>query len=245
MKILLSFLIGITLCIAGQGQSFEPISYQTVVRNAEGQIVASKPVALKLSVVRGNPFDTIVYSEIHRVTTAASGSVTVILGNGTEKNGNFTSIDWNDDKYFMKVEIETAPGKGYNEIGTIQILSVPYTMPSGSSKKGKDLQEEKLFISRKYVGKFMDFRQTGPNDYNGPNIIWIKTTMNNTYGKISAFGKKCEFAVGDNLYIKRSYYSPGGVFGYWEYRIENDSSVYYRVSDYQYDQKVLVESWFK
>ena len=69
--------------------------------------------------------------------------------------------------------------------------------------------------------------------------------MNNTYGKISAFGKKCEFSVGDNLYIKRSYYSPGGVFGYWEYRIENDSSVYYRVSDYQYDQKVLVESWFK
>jgi hypothetical protein len=244
MKILLSFLIAVTLCVSGLGQNSDPVSYQTVVRNSEGQIIASQPVSLKLSISRGNPLDTIVFSEIHRVSTSANGLVSVIIGNGADSTGNFASINWNEDKYFMRVEIESTPGSGYSDMGTIQILTVPYTMPPKTSQKGKDLKEEKLFISRKYVGKFLDFRQTGPNDYNGPNIIWIKTTMDNTFGKISAFGKKCEFSIGDNLYIKRSYYSPGGVFGYWEYRIENDSSVYYRVSDYQYDQKVLVESWF-
>jgi hypothetical protein len=199
-----------------------------------------------MSVFRGNPFDTLIYRETHNVTTTESGLISVSIGDGSDKTGEFSSIDWNADKYFMKVEIETEAGKGYTDIGTIQILSIPYTTPSNARKKDRDKRkEDKLLISRKYVGKFLDYRQTGPDDYNGPNIIWIKTTMDNTFGKISVMGKKCEFSVGDNLYIKRSYYSPGGVFGFWEYRIENDSTLYYRVTDYQHDQKVLVESWFR
>lgn len=246
MKILLSFSIVFLLCLNGLSQNSEPVSYQSIVHKADGSVVTSQPVSLKMSVYKGNPFDTIVYSETHKVTTTAAGLISVMIGNGRDKAGDFSSIDWNADKYFIKVEVETSEGSGFTETGTMQIISIPYTTASNSRKKGKDdLKEDKLLISRKYVGKFLDYRQTGPDDYNGPNIVWIKTTMNNTFGKISAMGKKCEFSVGDNLYIKRSYYSPGGVFGYWEYRIENDSSLYYRVSDYQYDQKVLVETWFK
>jgi hypothetical protein len=91
----------------------------------------------------------------------------------------------------------------------------------------------------------VDYRQTGPDTYNGPNIIWVKTSMDEIFGKISAYGKKCKFLVGDKLYIKRTFLSPGGVSGYWVYRIENDSSVYYRVTDFQHDRKVFVETWFK
>jgi hypothetical protein len=91
----------------------------------------------------------------------------------------------------------------------------------------------------------VDYRQTGPSDSNGLNLIWIKTTLDKTFGKISAFGKKCEFSVDDKLYIKRTYYSPGVVSGYWVYQIENDSSVYYRLTDFQHDRKVSVETWFK
>lgn len=246
MKILLSILIVFLLCLNGLSQISEPVSYQSIVHFPDGSVVTSQPVALKMSVYKGNPFDTVVYSETHRVTTTVSGLISVVIGNGRDKTGDFGTIDWSEDKYYVKVEVETSAGTGFTEIGTMQIISIPYTTPSNSGKKGKDeLKEDKLLISRKYVGKFLDFRQTGPDDYNGPNIIWIKTTMDNTFGKISAMGKRCEFSVGDNLYIKRSYYSPGGVFGFWEYRIENDSSLYYRVSDYQYDRKVLVESWFK
>jgi hypothetical protein len=68
--------------------------------------------------------------------------------------------------------------------------------------------------------------------------------MENTFGKISAYGKKCEFSVGDKLYLRRTYYTPGGISGYWTYQIENDSSVYYRLTDFQNDKKVFVKSWF-
>jgi hypothetical protein len=68
--------------------------------------------------------------------------------------------------------------------------------------------------------------------------------MEKTYGKISAYGEKCEFSVGDRLYLTRTYYSPGGISAYWVYNIENASSLYYKVTEFQNDRKVLVQSWF-
>jgi hypothetical protein len=107
------------------------------------------------------------------------------------------------------------------------------------------LGEDEIFVTRKYIGNYLDYRHTGPTTFDGPNIIWIKTSMDNTYGKISAYSKKCEFSVGDKIYLKRTYYTPGTISGYWGYQVENDSSVYYRATDYQYDKKVLIQSWFR
>lgn len=105
--------------------------------------------------------------------------------------------------------------------------------------------EEDLIITRKYVGDFIEYRHTGPENYDGPNIIWIKTSMESEYGKISAFGKKCDFVQGDRLYLRRVFYSPGIVSGYWVYIIENDSSVSYRATDLQHDREVFIKAWFE
>jgi hypothetical protein len=115
---------------------------------------------------------------------------------------------------------------------------------STAKKTSSILEADEILITRKYIGNFIEYRHTGPDTFDGPNIIWIKTTLDNTYGKISAYGKKCDFSAGDRIYLKRSYYTPGTVSGYWIYQVENDSSVYYRASDYQYDKKVLIQSWF-
>ena len=183
--------------------------------------------------------------ENHKVTTSQAGLVSINIGTGTEKSGSFNSIDWGSEKYFLRVEADITGGSDYKEIATTQILNVPFAAHLKSSKNPSEtIIEDKLFISRKYVGNFVDYRQTGPKDSNGPNLIWIKTTMDATFGKISAYGKKCEFSVGDKLYLKRAYFSPGGIFGYWVYQIENDSSVYYRLTDFQHDRKVYAETWF-
>jgi hypothetical protein len=105
------------------------------------------------------------------------------------------------------------------------------------------LREDQFFVTRKYVGDFLDYRHTVPQSIGSPHLIWIKTTMDSTYGKISAYSRKCDFSAGDRLYLKRIYSSPG-IFGFWEYQIENDSSLFYRVSEFQYDNKVLVQSMF-
>ena len=78
--------------------------------------------------------------------------------------------------------------------------------------------------------------------YSG-SLIWIKTSQDTVYGKISAYSRKCDFVPGDRLYLKRVYQSPG-LFGYWMYQIENDNNVWYRISEFQHDNKVLVQTWF-
>ena len=106
------------------------------------------------------------------------------------------------------------------------------------------VDEDQLIITRRYVGDYIEYRNTDPDDFTGYNLIWIRTTQDSTYGKISAFGKGCEFNPGDRLYLRRTYLSPGGISGYWIYRIENDSSVNYKLTDYQHDRKVPVQDWF-
>ena len=116
---------------------------------------------------------------------------------------------------------------------------------STSKKASSVIQEDELIITRKYVGVFKEYRHTGPENYDGPNIIWIKTSMEDVYGKISAYGKKCEFSEGDRLYLRRVFYSPGIVSGYWVYNIENDASVSYRATDLQHDREVYIKNWFE
>jgi hypothetical protein len=116
----------------------------------------------------------------------------------------------------------------------------------GTQKKAATgISEEELILTRKYAGDFLEYRHTGPENYDGPNIIWIKTSMENVYGKISAYGRKCDFAVGDRLYLRRTFYSPGIVSGYWVYTIENDAGVSYRATDLQHDREVFIKTWFE
>ncbi|MCK7530015.1 MAG: hypothetical protein MZV63_02630 [Marinilabiliales bacterium] len=101
-----------------------------------------------------------------------------------------------------------------------------------------------LYVTRRYIGDFEDYRHTAPPGFGDPHLIWIKTTQDSTFGKISAYSKDCEFSAGDRLYLRRKYVTPG-VFGYWIYQIENDSSIFYRVCEYQNDRKVLIQSWYQ
>ena len=110
----------------------------------------------------------------------------------------------------------------------------------GTSKKSSSLlKEDQLFITRKFIGNYMGYWHTGPQIIGGHDLIWIQTTIYNTFGKLSAYGKTCDFSLGENIYLKRLYSTPGN-YGYWEYQIENDSSVYYRVSEFRFENNVFV-----
>ncbi|MFZ2285559.1 MAG: hypothetical protein WAV93_01095 [Bacteroidales bacterium] len=112
-----------------------------------------------------------------------------------------------------------------------------------TDRSSSAIDEDRLYVTRRYIGDFEDFRHTAPPGFGDPHLIWIKTTRDTTFGKISAYSRDCEFHAGDRLYLRRKYVTPG-VFGYWIYQIENDSSVFYRVCEYQNDKKVLVQSWY-
>jgi len=228
------------------GQEPESLSFKTIVHNVAGEPVVSKIISARVSIVLENNPESVIYSELHRTATDQVGLISIIIGYGSSKTGNLSDIDWNANKYFLKIETDANGGSDYTNVLTTQILVIPYILPPKTLKKASpDVLEDKLFLSRKYAGKFIDYRHTEPSTFSGPNIIWIKTSMESTFGKISALGKKCGFSAGDNLYLKRTFYNPGSISGYWVYQIENDSSVFYRLTDFQHDHKVAVETWFR
>jgi hypothetical protein len=240
---LILFIALISNNITGQLQG--PLSYRTTVRNSAGEPVVSRTVYFRLSILMGEGPGTPVYSEFHKVTTGSDGSVTLYIGEGTDKNGDFSSIPWDSDKFFLKVETDIAGGSAFVEMITTQLLVVPVQASEIRSEKSSVIiEEDELVIVRKYAGTFLEYRHTGSVSSGEPNLIWIKTSMENIFGKISAYGRICDFTAGDNLYLKRTYYSPGVISGYWVYQIENNSSVSYRLTEFQHDKKVLVENWF-
>lgn len=112
---------------------------------------------------------------------------------------------------------------------------------SSSSKSASLLKEEELFVSRKYIGDFIDYSFTGSQLTGGPDLIWIRTSVYTAFGVISAYGRICNFSYGDRIYLRPLRDTPGN-FGQWEYLIENDHSVSYTVSDFKYKNNAFVRS---
>ena len=124
------------------------------------------------------------------------------------------------------------------------LMLIPLFISCTSEKKSYSLlRNNNLAVTRRYIGNFLDFRHTGPEIFGGTNLLWIRTTQFNSFGKISAYGKDCKFEPGEKIYIKRMYSTPGP-FGNWEYQIENDSSDVYRLSNFRYENNVLVQATF-
>ncbi len=119
-------LIMLTLSIIAQ--SPEKMSYQAVVRNASNQLITNQSVGMQISILQTTATGTAVYVETHYPTTNANGLVTVEIGTGTVISGDFTTINWASDTYFIKTETDINGGSNYTITGTSQLLSVAYAL---------------------------------------------------------------------------------------------------------------------
>jgi len=109
-------------------QSPQAFNYQAVVRNNAGELTANQPVSLRISIRSGTAGGTILYQESHQVTTNVAGLINLLIGSGTPTSGSFTSIAWASGTMFLQVEIDATGGNNYVNMGTTQIVSVPYAL---------------------------------------------------------------------------------------------------------------------
>jgi len=128
MKRFLLTIIAAVSVLSLMAQAPGSFSYQAVVRNASGNPIVSQNVAYRFSILEGSVNGSSVYTEKHSVTTNQFGMVTLAIGNGTDKTGSFSAINWGVNLYFLKVEIDAAGGTSYLNMGTTQLLSVPYAL---------------------------------------------------------------------------------------------------------------------
>jgi len=135
MKQFFSSLLFLLLTVAVWAQAPQAINYQGVARNASGVAYAGQSISLKLSVHTGIPDGTIEYSETRSVTTNQFGLFNVQIG-GTGASaiqGNFSTINWAVGAKFLQTEI-SVNGQPYTNLGTTQMMSVPFALHSNESK---------------------------------------------------------------------------------------------------------------
>ena len=114
------------------------ISYQAVIRSSTNDLMVSKVIGLKLSVLRGSSSGKTVYSETHTPTTNTNGLITVQIGLGTPVTNKIDSVDWSSGIYFLKTEVDVDGGTAYNLSSTAQFLTVPYANFSNTASQLSD-----------------------------------------------------------------------------------------------------------
>jgi uncharacterized protein (TIGR02145 family) len=126
-KVVLSFIITM-LCFISIAQVPESFNYQAIPRNSSGGEYPSQAMKIRINILSVSPTGSSVYCETFAQTTTSLGLLNLQIGKGTPESGNFTTINWGSNSFYLKVEIDVTGGTSYAEMGTTQLLSVPYAM---------------------------------------------------------------------------------------------------------------------
>lgn len=134
MKKLILFSI---LCISSfiYAQAPEEFTYQAVVRDASGNLIANQTIGVQLSILQTTASGNAVFVETHAATTNVNGLLTVNIGTGSFVTGSLVGVDWSSDTYYLKSEIDINGGTNYTISGTSKLVSVPYALHAKTSGK--------------------------------------------------------------------------------------------------------------
>ena len=133
LKRFLLCLMAITWCSVCIAQAPAAMTFQAVVRTAQGAIAADRNITVQATIVQGSANGTTVYSENFSGKTNANGLVTLKIGGGTPTVGNFATIDWADGPYFLTIAVDPDGGFSFTTQSTTQLLSVPYALHANTA----------------------------------------------------------------------------------------------------------------
>ena len=119
------------ICFASNhtiAQTPQGIPYQAVARNSGGATLNNQSIALRFTIHDASSTGTILYQERQTTTTNALGLFSLTIGQGTVLSGTFSTINWGTNTKFLQVEFDQNGGTAYVDMGTQQMMSVPYAL---------------------------------------------------------------------------------------------------------------------
>ena len=146
MKKIILIITALFFCLINYSQSPEKFTYQSIVRAADGSILKTTSLGIRISILKSSKNGTTVYSETHTVSSNINGLVTFIIGDGITSD-KFSDIDWSTGEYFLKVQVDPTGGINYAIEQSSQLLSVPYALYAGnSSSSDVDLSQDVIGV---------------------------------------------------------------------------------------------------
>ena len=135
MKAKLLYVLITLLASAGvlNAQSPESLNYQAIVRNTAGQPVASgTPVSLRFTIHDLSTTGNVVFTQTIQTTANQFGLVTAQVGS----NSNLGVVNWGSGAKYLQVETDVNNTGNFSDMGTSQLLSVPYALYAANSAAG-------------------------------------------------------------------------------------------------------------
>ncbi|SKB75192.1 tail fiber domain-containing protein [Dyadobacter psychrophilus] len=134
-RTLLIAIILLLLCLLARAQAPKQFSFQGVARDAAGKVIGNANIAIRLTIHLGAADGPSSFTEEHNVQTGAGGIFNVSVGSA---GGNLALVDWKANSYFLQVEMDQEGGSNYSDIGTTQLLSVPYALHAEEAARLKN-----------------------------------------------------------------------------------------------------------
>jgi hypothetical protein len=107
------------------------IPYQAIARNANGTPYVNANLTVRFSLHEQTATGTVSYAETKSLQTNDLGLFSTTFGSGTPITGTFAGINWAQTSKFLQVEINL--GSTWVDMGTQQLMSVPYALYSGTA----------------------------------------------------------------------------------------------------------------
>lgn len=131
----------VLLSLSAMAQAPQRINYQAAARNSQGNVLAAQNISVRFTLRDGNAAGPVIFQEAHSTQTSALGLFNLSIGSGTLVQGSLASADWGAGDKYIQVEIDPAGGSSYIDMGTSQLLSVPYALYAGNGlPAGQDMQ---------------------------------------------------------------------------------------------------------
>jgi uncharacterized protein (TIGR02145 family) len=134
----LSLALALSTLISAQAPALIP--YQAIARNAAGEPLASSTLNARFTIHDGTASGEVVWQELQTVNTSALGLFTAQLGSSV----SLINVNWDGGAKFIQVELDL--GNGFIDIGTQQMLSVPYALHAGSVHLNVSASGDTLFV---------------------------------------------------------------------------------------------------
>ncbi|HEY1019690.1 MAG TPA: hypothetical protein VGE25_11860, partial [Sediminibacterium sp.] len=134
----LSFLLSfIFLLLVGQLSAQAPalLNYQGVARNAAGVPLPNQQLSLRVNIRNHSASGVIVFTETRTTQTNNWGLFSIQIGSAgaTISSGSLANVDWLSGIKFMELEMDPTGGNNFTNLGSTQLLSVPYALSALSA----------------------------------------------------------------------------------------------------------------
>ncbi len=129
----------------------QQFNYQGIARDAKGNPISKQRLSVKLSVLPTADAGQAEYEEVQSVTTNDFGLYSLQIGNGQALFGEMKNVKWETGNKYIRVAIDPQGGSDYVDLGTTQLLSVPYAIyadRAGSTKNGSNTRALNNFIEK-------------------------------------------------------------------------------------------------